>query len=41
MLNADVFDPQAVPDDALRRVHSVLTMLGGQIVHGDPRALSR
>jgi predicted amidohydrolase YtcJ len=41
VLNADVFDPQAVPDDALRGVHAVLTILGGQIVHGDPRAVSR
>jgi predicted amidohydrolase YtcJ len=39
VLNADVFDPKAVPDEAIRRVHSVLTMLGGRVVHGDPRAL--
>jgi predicted amidohydrolase YtcJ len=41
VLNADVFDPKAVPDDALRRAHSVLTLLGGQIVHGDLNALRR
>jgi hypothetical protein len=34
VLNADVFDPNAVPDEAIRRVHSVLTILGGKIVHG-------
>jgi predicted amidohydrolase YtcJ len=39
VLNADVFDPKAVPEEAIRRVHSVLTMLGGRIVHGDPRTL--
>jgi predicted amidohydrolase YtcJ len=41
VLNADVFDPQAVPDEAIKRVHSVLTMLGGRIVHGDAAALRR
>lgn len=35
VLNADVFDPEAVPDEAIRRVHSVLTILGGRIVHGE------
>jgi predicted amidohydrolase YtcJ len=39
VLNADVFDPKAVPDEAVRRVHSVLTMLGGRVVHGDAAAL--
>jgi predicted amidohydrolase YtcJ len=39
VLNADVFDPKAVPDDAIRRVHSVMTILGGRIVHGDAKAL--
>ena len=36
VLSADVFDPAAVPDEAIRRVRSVLTILGGKIVHGDP-----
>jgi predicted amidohydrolase YtcJ len=40
VLNADVFDPAAVPDEAIRRVHSVLTLLSGKVVHGDPKALS-
>jgi predicted amidohydrolase YtcJ len=39
VLNADVFDPKAVPDEAIRRVHSVLTILGGRVVHGDPKTL--
>jgi predicted amidohydrolase YtcJ len=39
VLNADVFDPKAVPDEAIRRVHSVLTVLGGAVVHGDPASL--
>jgi hypothetical protein len=39
VLNADVFDAKAVPDEAIRRVHSVLTILGGTIVHGDPANL--
>ena len=39
VLNADVFDPKAVSDEAIRRVHSVLTLLGGRIVHGDAAAL--
>jgi predicted amidohydrolase YtcJ len=38
VLNADVFDPKAVPDEAIRRVHSVMTVLGGKVVHGDPTA---
>lgn len=40
VLNADVFDPKAVPDEAIRRVHSVLTIVGGRIVHGDPTTLN-
>ena len=39
VLNADVFDPKAVPDESIRRVHSVLTILGGKVVHGDPNTL--
>ena len=39
VLNVDVFDPKAVSDEAIRRVHSVLTLLGGRIVHGDAAAL--
>jgi predicted amidohydrolase YtcJ len=32
VLNADVFDVKAVPDEAIRRVHSVMTLLSGKIV---------
>jgi predicted amidohydrolase YtcJ len=39
VLNADVFDPKAVPDESIRRVHSELTILGGRVVHGDPKLL--
>jgi hypothetical protein len=39
VLSADVFDPAAVPDEAIRRIHSVLTMVGGRVVHGDPVAI--
>jgi len=35
VLNADVFDPKAVPDESIRRVHSELTILGGRVVYGD------
>jgi Amidohydrolase family len=35
VLNVDVFDPKAVPDESIRRVHSVLTILGGRVVYGD------
>jgi predicted amidohydrolase YtcJ len=39
VLSADVFDPKAVPDEAIRRIRSVLTLLGGRVVHGDPKGL--
>jgi predicted amidohydrolase YtcJ len=39
VLSANVFDPQAVPDEEIRRVRSVMTVLGGQIVYGSPDAL--
>lgn len=39
VLSADVFDPKAVPDEAIRRVESLLTMVGGRIVHGSLRTL--
>ena len=40
VLSADVFDPKAVPDEAIRGVRSVLTLLGGRVVHGDPKTLA-
>jgi predicted amidohydrolase YtcJ len=33
VLKSDVFDTQAVPDDKLRNMTSVLTVVGGEIVH--------
>ena len=37
VLSADVFDPAAVPDEAIRRIHSVMTMVGGRVVSGGLR----
>ncbi|HEY9182833.1 MAG TPA: amidohydrolase family protein [Gammaproteobacteria bacterium] len=39
VLSADYFDASAVPDDAIKSIRSVLTIVGGQIVHGDGDAL--
>ena len=39
VLSADYFDARAVPDEAIKSVRSVLTLVGGQIVHGDADAL--
>ncbi len=39
VLSADYFDASAVPDEAIKSVRSVLTLVGGQIVHRDPDAL--
>ncbi len=39
VLSADYFDARAVPDDAIKGIKSVLTVVGGQIVHGDADAL--
>lgn len=36
VLDRDYFDEQAVPDEGIKQVRSVLTMVGGNIVHGDP-----
>jgi hypothetical protein len=33
VLAADVFDTRAVPDDELRNMTCVLTVVGGKIVH--------
>jgi predicted amidohydrolase YtcJ len=33
VLSADVLDPVAVPDEAIKRVTSILTIVGGRIVH--------
>jgi predicted amidohydrolase YtcJ len=39
VLDADYFDAQAVPDEALKRLGSVLTIVGGEVVFGDPASL--
>ena len=39
VLSADVFDPKAVPDEGLRRIRSVMTIVGGRVVFGDPKTL--
>lgn len=32
VLSADYFDPKAVPDSEIRKLHSVLTMVGGKVI---------
>ena len=39
VLSADYFDARAVPDEDIKRLSSVLTLVGGQIVHGAADAL--
>lgn len=39
VLSADYFDPDAVPDEALKQIRSVLTLVGGEVVYGDAAAL--
>jgi predicted amidohydrolase YtcJ len=39
VLSADYFDSRAVPDEAIKRIGSVLTLVGGEIVHGNADAL--
>jgi predicted amidohydrolase YtcJ len=41
VLSANYFDAAAVPDEDIKRVTSVLTVVGGRIVHGDADALAR
>jgi len=33
VLSDDYFDERAVPDEAIKRLHSVLTVVGGEVVH--------
>ena len=35
VLSADYFDPKAVPDKDIRKLHSVLTMVGGKVIYRD------
>ena len=39
VLSADYFDAKAVPDEALKKIHSVLTLVGGKTVYGDASKL--
>jgi predicted amidohydrolase YtcJ len=39
VLSADYFDERTVGDEDIKRITSVLTLVGGQIVHGDPDRL--
>jgi predicted amidohydrolase YtcJ len=39
VLSADYFDAKAVPDEALKKIHSMLTLVGGKTVYGDPSKL--
>jgi predicted amidohydrolase YtcJ len=39
VLSANYFDAETVSDEALKGLHSVLTIVGGEIVHGDAGAL--
>lgn len=39
VLSDDYFDTRAVSDDDIRELRSMLTLVGGQIVYGDPEAL--
>jgi len=34
-LSDDYFDPTKVPDEAIKKLHSVLTVVGGKVVYGD------
>jgi predicted amidohydrolase YtcJ len=38
VLSADYFDATAVSDDAIKKLHAVLTLVGGEVVHGDAGA---
>ena len=39
VLSADYFDEEAVPDEAIKDLKSVLTLVGGEVVYGDVGAL--
>lgn len=39
VLDRDYFDAAKVNDEAIKTIHSVLTMVGGKVVYGDPQAL--
>ncbi len=37
VLSDDYFDAQKVPDEAIKRIHAVITIVGGNLVHNSPR----
>lgn len=39
VLGANYFDEGEVPDEDIKRIRSVLTLVGGEVVHGDPANL--
>jgi hypothetical protein len=39
VLSEDYFDADAVDDDAIKRIRSVLTLVGGEVVHGASASL--
>jgi len=39
VLSGDYFDPAAISDEKIKALHSVLTIVGGRVVHGDPQKL--
>jgi len=39
VLSANYFDERAVSDEALKKISSVLTLVGGKVVHGEPGRL--
>jgi predicted amidohydrolase YtcJ len=39
VLSDDYFDSSAVSDEEIKRITAVLTLVGGQIVYGDPEGL--
>jgi predicted amidohydrolase YtcJ len=39
VLSADYFDAKAVPDEALKKIRSMLTLVGGKTVYGDANGL--
>jgi hypothetical protein len=39
VLSSDYFDARAVSDEDIKRLTSVLTLVGGQIVHGNADTL--
>jgi predicted amidohydrolase YtcJ len=37
VLSDDVLDPQKVPDAAIKRVHAVMTVVGGKVIYDAAR----